>query len=432
MNFKRPPKYILWIIVLAQFSCTSLWFAGNAVMPDLVRTFSLDSNVAGDLTSSVQFGFIFGTLVFAFFAIADRFSPSKVFMVCALLGASVNFGVIWEGHSLVSILVLRFLTGFFLAGIYPIGMKIAADYYDKDLAKSLGFLVGALVLGTAFPHALKSLIEAGSFEDLNWSYVLISTSALATLGGISIGVFVPDGPYRKKAELTKSSGSPSSSSGFGWGTFKTVFAERSFRAAAMGYFGHMWELYAFWTFVPLLLTYWYMKHPMQHFDYAGKIQDGVIAMYSFLIIGIGALACVVGGYLAQRFGARRIAGWALGLSGLCCVLLPLVFSFGPGYDWVFIGFLMIWGMVVIADSPLFSSLVAQNAPIALKGTALTLVNCIGFSITIVSIQLLGMLIKWFENSAFGLDAQMTTFMLLAIGPLIGLWSLVRFGRLKSN
>jgi len=155
----KQPKWILPIIVISQFGCTSLWFASNGVMSDLVTNFGLINSALGHLTSAVQFGFISGTLVFALLTIADRFSPSKVFLISALLGASFNALVIWEGNNLMSLLALRFFTGFFLAGIYPVGMKITADYYKKGLGKSLGFLVGALVLGTAFPHLLKGLTE---------------------------------------------------------------------------------------------------------------------------------------------------------------------------------------------------------------------------------------------------------------------------------
>ena len=145
-------KRILPVIVLSQFCCTSLWFAGNAVMPDLLSTFDLEDSALGHLTSAVQFGFIIGTLVFAIFTIADRYSPSKVFLISALLGALFNAFTTLDTNTLTSLLALRFLTGFFLAGIYPIGMKIATDYYEKGLGKSLGFLVGALAIGTAFPH----------------------------------------------------------------------------------------------------------------------------------------------------------------------------------------------------------------------------------------------------------------------------------------
>ncbi len=163
------PWYILPIIIFAQFAGTSLWFAGNAVLPELQKAFDLAPESLGAITSSVQLGFIIGTLLFAFFLIADRFSPSKVFFICALLGALFNVSIYFFAEGFTTILVLRFLTGVCLAGIYPVGMKISADWYEKGLGKALGYLVGALVLGTAFPH----LVKAG-LGDLPWSYVLMT------------------------------------------------------------------------------------------------------------------------------------------------------------------------------------------------------------------------------------------------------------------
>ncbi len=384
----KSSKLILTVIVISQFCCTSLWFAGNGVMHDLLEDFNLKESALGHLTSSVQLGFIIGTLIFAILSIADRYSPSKVFMWCAILGAIFNIGIIWEGNSLVSILSFRFLTGFFLAGIYPVGMKIAADYYDKGLGKSLGFLVGALALGTAFPHLLKDLTQ--SFP---WKYVLITTSLLAVFGGLLMVILVADGPHRKPSHQIDLS------------AFLNVFHNRNFRSAAFGYFGHMWELYAFWAFVPIMLKAYSLTHSNVELN---------IPLLSFIIIGIGGLACVASGYTAQVIGTKRMAFIALSLSCICCLISPLIFFIDS--EVTFISFLLFWGMVVIADSPLFSTLVAQNAPPEIKGTALTIVNCIGFAITIVSIQLL--------NGIRTMTASNSIYVVLAIGPILGLIALM--------
>jgi MFS family permease len=380
-------KTILPIIVIAQFCCTSLWFATNAVMGDLVINFSLKESAIGNLTSAVQFGFILGTLVFALLAIADRFSPSKVFFISALLGALCNSGILWESNTLTTMLSLRFLTGFFLAGIYPVGMKIAADYFDKGLGKSLGFLVGALVIGTAFPHLLKGLTN--SFP---WELVVLTTSSLAVLGGFMLFFLVPDGPYRKKSQ------------GVNLAAFFDIFRNQNLRSAAFGYFGHMWELYAFWAFTPLILQTYADLHPETSFN---------IPILSFLIIGIGGLACVLSGYLSQSFGAKRIAFISLLLSCLCCLIFPFLFAITSAT--LFVAFLLFWGMVVIADSPLLSTLVAQNAPAEIKATALTIVNSIGFAITIISIQLI--------SGLRTVTASNTIYICLAIGPVLGLLAL---------
>lgn len=388
-NSVQIPKRILPIIVFSQFCCTSLWFAGNGVMNDLVTTFNLDSNALGHLTSFVQFGFISGTLVFALLSIADRYSPSKVFLFSAIIASFFNALVLWSGNSIYSLLVFRFATGFFLAGIYPVGMKIAADYYEKGLGKSLGYLVGALVLGTAFPHLLKAYSA-----ELPWQFVLITTSSLAVLGGLLIAVFVPDGPYRKMSKKLDLKA-----------IFK-VFENKQFRSAAFGYFGHMWELYALWAFVPVILKTYLSYFPETQLD---------VSFWSFVIIGVGGISCVIGGYLSLAFGTKKIAMLSILFSGICCLLSPLLFQIESVF--FLIPFLIFWGMVVIADSPLFSTLVAQNAWAENKGTALTIVNCIGFAITIVSIQLLGVLQE--------IGNPIYIYLILSAGPIFGLYSLLK-------
>ena len=386
-------KHILFVIVLAQFLCTSLWFAGNAVMPDLIDEYHLQESALGNLTSSVQLGFIIGTLLFAVFTISDRFSPSKVFFVCAVLGGAANIATALGGNSVGMLVFTRFLTGFFLAGIYPVGMKIAADYHNNGLGKALGYLVGALVLGTAFPHLLKNFTEG-----LPWKYVLIFTTSFSVLGGVLMILFVPDGPYRK----------PSSTMDFG-GVFK-VFKNKKFRTAAIGYFGHMWELYAFWAFVPVMLITYLQNNQRVEFN---------IPLLSFLIIGVGSLSCILGGYISQIIGSRNTAFYALSISAICCLVSPFVFFWSP---FSFLVFLFIWGIAVVADSPQFSSLVAESAKGELKGTALTIVNSIGFFITIISILLVSFLTSVIDSN--------WVYMVLSVGPLIGL--LIMYKNKKSD
>lgn len=379
---------ILPIIVAAQFCCTSLWFATNGVMDELAFSFDLSVNALGHLTSAIQFGFIAGTLLFALISLADRFSPSRVFFWSALAGAICNLGILAPYNTFHSLLLFRFLTGFFLAGIYPVGMKIAADYYREGLGKSLGYLVGALVLGTSLPHLLRWL-GAG----IPWHWVVISTSLLAVAGGIMV-MSVPDGPYRKPGNSLELS------------VVYKVFRDRHFRGAAFGYFGHMWELYAYWTFLPWVITAFAARHLSITLE---------TSLLSFAIIGIGGPACVLGGYASQRWGAKKIAATSLFLSGCCCLLSPLIILQPNPY--VFVAFLLFWGGAVVADSPLFSTLVATNSPPQNRGSALTIVNCIGFSITIVSIQLLSFLSD-LVNTPY-------LYVFLATGPLFGLIALLK-------
>ncbi|MEQ8362164.1 MAG: MFS transporter [Cyclobacteriaceae bacterium] len=379
-------KRILPLIVFAQFACTSLWFAGNAVLPELQVAFDLLPTSVGNLTSSVQLGFIFGTLTFAIFTISDRFSPSKVFLVCALAGALINLSITQISTS-APLFFLRGMVGFFLAGIYPVGMKISADYHEKGLGKALGYLVGALVVGTAFPHLIRMLSTT-----LDWHIVIYATSCLAIIGGCIVYFLVPDGPFRKQGSKLKLNA-----------CFK-VFNEKKFRGAAFGYFGHMWELYTLWAFVPYLLVRYN----------AINDQQLNIGLWSFVTIASGGMACVLGGYWAEKKGSAKTAYTALFISGICCLLSIVSFKLPPLF---FLLFMIIWGMTVVADSPQFSALIAKHAPVEIRGTALTIVNSIGFALTIVSLQVMTMLIENFNPQI--------VFAGLAVGPLIGLIALGR-------
>jgi len=388
-------RFTLPVIVVSQFLCTTLWFVGNAVMPEVINAFGLSELYFAHQTSAVQFGFISGTLLFALLTIADRFSPSRVFFMSSLLAAVFNLGILWGSNTGFSILVLRYLTGFFLAGIYPVGMKIAADYFEKGLGKSLGFLVGALVLGTAFPHLLR-----GYLAEYPWRWIITTASVLAAGGGLLMLLLVADGPFRRQAGKMDIR------------IVLTVFHNKQFRSAAFGYFGHMWELYTFWAFVPMILYTYASQH---------EVLDWNVPSLSFLIIGVGSLACVGAGYLSMNMGERTTAAVALTASGICCLLSPWMFALNSPA--LFLAFLVFWGIVVIADSPMFSTLVARNTHAQQRGTALTFVNSIGFFITIVSIQALGSLTSYVSTDYL--------FLFLAPGPALGLAALA-LGKMQSD
>lgn len=369
------------LLVFAQFAGTSVWFATNAIADALPGATAV--GVAW-LTTAVQLGFIAGTFVFSLLAIADRFSAKKLFAVCALLAATTNFLVLVAASNGPALVALRFATGLLLAGIYPVGMKLAADLFPTAVGKALGFLVGALVLGTAFPHFVR-----WNGGRLHLSWVVAATSLLAAVGGLLLYFFLPYNQRKLHVQTPRFS------------TAFAAFGRTEFRQAAFGYFGHMWELYAFWAVLPVLLSAYNRAH---HAALS-------VALISFCVIAVGAIGCVLGGLASFRFGSRAVATGALLISGLCCTVSPFAFAFGSE---CFVVFLLVWGMAVTADSPQFSALVAQNAPAETKGTALTLVTCIGFGITIVSIQVLLNVFPLLEEKALWL---------LTPGPLVGLMAM---------
>lgn len=388
MSSSKPPLYLLPVIVFAQFAGTSLWFAGNSVISG-IREQTGSISIAY-LTSIIQVGFICGTFVFALFTIADRYKATSVFFLSALVAATANLSVIWLANDGWSLALLRFTTGFFLAGIYPVGMKIAADLFPKKLGSALGYLVGALVLGTAFPYLLKY-----SFRDVPWQWVMVTTSAIAFIGGLSVFTLIRySSPVKQPAVFRPKA-------------ILNLFKAADFRASAGGYFGHMWELYAFWAFVPFAIQLY-------------NTTNGAalpVALYSFIIIASGAISCVFGGRLSKKWGSKKVAFTALLISGGCCLLSPIVFLVNPI---LFLTFMILWGGTVVADSPQFSSLVAQTADPLYKGSALTIVTSIGFAITITSIQLL---------QSFSSILGNYNFWILLPGPLLGL---AAFRKLKES
>lgn len=379
---------VFFIIIFSQFCGTSLWFAGNAVLPQLQSLHHWQPSSLGYLTSAVQLGFIAGTLLFALTGITDKYSPSKIFFFSSLVAALSNVIVLLDTSSFGLVLISRGLTGFFLAGIYPVGMKIAADWNEQGLGHWLGALVGALVLGTAFPHGLKLFPQ---FVDP--TVLIAAVSILAVAGGLLIFLFVKDGPYRKP------------SARFSFSEIKTVFQSSAFRSPAFGYFGHMWELYAFWAFVPWTVSYYYELH---------NTIDAYTALPSFLIIGAGALGCFVGGRLSFRYGSKWVAQIALISSGICCLISPWMWGIWPSPFFIY---MLFWGFMAAADSPQFSALVAASAPASVRGSAITITICIGFAISIVTIQLLA-----FMQTVIAPEYLL---LLLAPGPIVGVFLLNR-------
>ncbi|MCY7371450.1 MAG: MFS transporter, partial [Polaromonas sp.] len=366
---------------MAQFCGTSLWFAVNAVMPDLQRELGWPAAAVGNLTSALQLGFIAGTLVFALLAVADRFSARRVFLLCSLAGALCTVGAWAMVRDFNALLAWRFATGFFLAGIYPVGMKIASQWFPRGLGAALGLLIGALVLGSASAHALRAI--GGLGVALPWPSVMLGVAALAAAGGVLLYRLLPEPPGAARRPSTLQ-----------WRALASMWTDRRVRASVLGYFGHMWELYTLWVLVPLIL--------------ASRLDGAALSLAAFVVLGAGAIGCVAGGRAAQTFGSARVASVQLAVSGLCCLLAPWLF--GAPAVWFGV-WLVVWGITVSGDSPQFSALTASNAPPQAVGSVLTLTNSLGFAISIVSIELFTRLSKQ--------HALATLLPWLGVGPVLG-------------
>lgn len=379
-------------IVLAQLLGTSLWFSANSAADDLVRNWGILPTDIGTLTNAVQLGFILGTLAFAISGLADRFAASRIFAVCALLGGLFNAAFALLATDMASGIPLRFAVGLCLAGVYPLGMKLVVSWVPERAGAALAKLVGMLTLGTALPHGVR-LAGAG----WSWQATILVSSCLALIAAAMIFA-LGDGPHLKRRHDAPP---------LRLGRVFHAFSASGFRASALGYFGHQWELYAFWTLVPSLLV---------ASDLAATRTAGLSGL-AFGIIGIGAIGCVFGGWWSQRIGSARVAASALGLSALCCAAFPLT---GAWPAWARITLLLLWGASVVADSPHFSALSARACPPEIVGSALAVQNSIGFAITMVSIHL--------GTAWIGDWGNRITWLLLP-GPLLGLVGLYPLWRL---
>jgi MFS family permease len=379
-------RWILLVIVLAETLATSLWFAGTAALDELTPLWSLDAAGRGGLLTAVQLGFIVGTLTLSMTGLADGFQASRVFAMSALLGACANAGFAWFSSSWNEAILWRGLTGMALAGIYPLGMKLVMTWMPNRAGEALGWLVGAVSLGTSMPFLLRALGGIG-----HWQTVVSLASILALTAGAMVWR-LGDGPAARPAARR-----------FNFKAAVRSFQIIEFRSSASGYFGHMWELYSFWSMVPFLVGYCTQEPSTK-------------AWLSFAVIAVGAVGNIWGGRLSRKWGSGWVAIGALGLSGLMCLACPLLSWLPP---WLVLLVLIVWGLAAPADSPQFSALSAQACPPEAVGSALSLQNAIGFSITVISIQGTASLVESWQTWIGWLWLP---------GPLLGLWSMRRWAR----
>jgi MFS family permease len=384
---------MLGVVSLAQFLGMTLWFSATAVTPLLIDQFNIAPAHAAWLTMAVQAGFVAGTLLSAVSNIADVLNARVLMFIGSLVGAIANAAVL-IAPSGAAVIALRFLTGASLALVYPPAMKIAAGWFRDGRGFALGLLIGALTLGKAFPHLLSTL-----FGD-EWRAPMLLASGLAIIGGTLVLLIVRDGPYLAPTAPFDSH------------AISRVLSSRGARLATLGYLGHMWELYAMWTWVAVFAASSFAASGMADANSAGSFA-------AFIAIGSGAVGCVLAGYIADRIGRARVAMWAMLGSAACAGLTLAVYGRAPI---LLYGLIVLWGFSVVADSAQFSALVSEHAPRDHVGTALTLQTCVGFLLTMVTIELLPRL-------AAATSWQWAS-LLLVPGPLLGAWAMHRLRTAK--
>jgi MFS family permease len=375
----------------------SLWFTASAVTPYLQVLWALDAGAAGWLTTIVQLGFVGGTAFVAVLNLADLWPARWLVAGSCLLAAAANALVV-VGDSYTFALWMRFLTGFFLAGVYPPSMKMMATWFASNRGLAIGALVGALTIGKALPFLIRAM------HDISPNFVMLSASFGAVLAGLLVAAVYHDGPHTFERRA------------FSWKLVGTVVRHRETRLAVAGYLGHMWELYACWSLVAVFFYGFFMQRGASQL--AAAASSGIVG---FSVIAMGGLGSVLAGAWADRLGRERITIWSMMVSGACSLVMGWLLN-APLWLAVSVG--LIWGFAVVADSAQFSAVVTEVAPAHAVGTALTLQTSLGFLLTALTIWLA---VEMSARFGWGL-----AFSMLAIGPMLGTMAMVRLKKVRGR
>jgi MFS family permease len=387
---------LLALLGVGELLAMSPWFSASAVAPLITTALGLSGLDLALLTIAVQLGFVAGALLLAVTGAADVLPARVLFLAGAVVAALANLGFAYLADSLGVAVVVRFVTGFALAGVYPVGMKIVTGWFRQERGLAIGILVGALTVGASLPYLFRAL---GALSGLDWRAIVASASAAGVLGGLLVGGWAARGPFDVAAPR------------FSLAVARSAFREPSVRLANLGYLGHMWELYAMWTWIPLFFA--------ASFTAAGLADPAVASLAAFLVVAAGGLGCAGAGLLADRVGRTTLTIGAMAVSGSTAVVIGFLFGAPPALTLV-VG--LVWGVSVVADSAQFSAAVTELGPPGTAGSALALQTASGFLLTGITITLVGLL------SASDALGWRTVFALLAIGPFVGIAAMWRLRR----